>query len=101
MGALGPVSVALEADHPAFQLYKGGVVTSNFCGANLDHGVLIVGYGTDGSNDYWKVKNSWGDSWGEKGYIRLVKGKKTTGECGIRSEPSYPLVKHADASVVV
>mmetsp|Transcript_99300 Transcript_99300/g.156560 ORF Transcript_99300/g.156560 Transcript_99300/m.156560 type:complete len:480 (-) Transcript_99300:247-1686(-) len=82
-----PVSVAIEADHSVFQLYKGGVLESTGCGVNLDHGVLIVGYGTDGGKDYWKVKNSWGPTWGEKGYIRLARGKNM---CGIAQQPSYP-----------
>ena len=45
--ALGPVSIAIEADKSAFQLYKGGVLDSSKCGTKLDHGVLLVGYGTD------------------------------------------------------
>lgn len=59
-----PVSVAINAGSLAVQLYSKGVITS-FCGTNLDHGVTVVGYGTDGKNPYWIVKNSWGSSWGE------------------------------------
>jgi len=82
-----PVSVAIEADKSAFQLYKGGVLDSPACGTQLDHGVLIVGYGTDGGKDYWKVKNSWGATWGENGYLRMARGKNM---CGIATQPSYP-----------
>lgn len=68
-----PVSVAIEADEKAFQLYKSGVFTAA-CGTNLDHAVLAVGYGTQNGEDYYKVKNSWGTSWGENGYILLARG---------------------------
>merc|ERR1711935_634854 len=80
--AEGPVSVAVEAD-TVFQFYRGGIVKTGLCGANLDHGVLVVGYGVDSGTKYWKVKNSWAKSFGEDGYIRLVKGKGGKGECGI------------------
>jgi len=82
-----PVSVAIEADQAGFQMYKSGVF-SGPCGTNLDHGVLVVGYGTQSGQDYWKVKNSWGTSWGEAGYILMIRNQD---ECGIAMEPSYPI----------
>jgi len=98
----GPVSVAIEAD-TVFQFYFGGIISSNFCGASLDHGVLAVGYGTDNGKAYWKVKNSWGGSWGEKGYVRMSADEKKSskGQCGILSgPPSYPVIA-ASADVTV
>ena len=87
-----PVSVAIEANR-LFQFYKSGVFTAN-CGTNLDHGVLVVGYGTDESGqDYWIVKNSWGDTWGEDGYILLERNVDSDdGQCGVAMQPSYPVV---------
>jgi len=82
-----PVSIAIEADKSAFQLYKSGVLDSTSCGTKLDHGVLVVGYGTDDGTDYWKIKNSWGSTWGEDGYIRMVQGKNM---CGLAMQASYP-----------
>jgi KDEL-tailed cysteine endopeptidase len=87
-----PVSVAIEADQMAFQLYRGGVLNGT-CGTRLDHGVLVVGYGTENGIDYWKVKNSWGPTWGMDGYLKVLRGKKGPGECGIKMQPSYPVVK--------
>merc|ERR1719333_1542487 len=97
--AKGPVSIAIEADKGAFQFYKTGVLSVT-CGTQLDHGVLLVGYGTENGKDYWKVKNSWGEVWGERGYILLARGKSTdgkAGECGLMSQPSYPVVKAGPA----
>merc|ERR1711862_265724 len=95
-----PISVAIEADQRVFQLYKGGVLTDDACGQQLDHAVLAVGYGVDGDQKYWKVKNSWSEQWGEDGYIRLARGKtEGMGECGIRQMASFPTL--APVSVIV
>lgn len=88
----GPVSVAIDASGFRFQLYSGGVMSFK-CGSELDHGVLVVGYGVDNGKKYWKVKNSWGANWGEKGYVRMQKGKGGDGQCGILTgPPSYPVI---------
>lgn len=87
---LGPVSVAIQASRLPFIFYNGGIL-SGWCGQNLDHGVLLVGYGTEGGQDYWIVKNSWGWWWGERGYIRIAKGEGSN-KCGILSQASFPIV---------
>ena len=89
-----PVAVAIEADTRYFQSYSSGVLTSSSCGTNLDHGVLAVGYGTENGIDYYLVKNSWGTSWGDKGYVKIARSKSTNdpGICGISIQPSFPSV---------
>jgi hypothetical protein len=79
-----PISIAVQANQAGFQMYTGGVFCG-ICGQNLDHGILTVGYGNSPSA-YWKVKNSWGTSWGEQGYMRMCRNQD---ECGIANEPSY------------
>merc|ERR1712087_258118 len=93
----GPVSIAIEADQKSFQFYSSGVLEGR-CGKRLDHGVLLVGYGYDGdaAMGYWKVKNSWGNGWGEDGYVRICRDCNKNGEdgeCGILMDPSYPVAK--------
>ena len=88
-----PVSVAIEADHADFQFYHRGIFNSKNCGFQLDHGVLAVGYGSQNGNNYWIVKNSWGNSWGDDGYILLARDiSAKQGQCGIAMQPSYPVV---------
>merc|ERR1712014_134454 len=82
----GPVSVAVQADQSSFQRYSSGILSSG-CGTNLDHGVLAAGLNT--AEGYYLVKNSWGSSWGDSGYLKI----STSGNvCGITSQPSYPTV---------
>lgn len=89
--AMQPVSVAIDASGSDFQFYSSGVFTGE-CGTELDHGVTAVGYGkTSDGTKYWLVKNLWGTSWGENGYIRMQRGiDADEGLCGIAMEASYP-----------
>ena len=90
-----PVSVAIQANKRSFQFYKSGIYSDPNCGFQLDHGVLLVGYGYDNTYDmdYWIIKNSWGQDWGEDGYIRIIRNiDDSRGLCGIAMMPSYPLI---------
>jgi C1A family cysteine protease len=91
---LQPVSIAIQADQKDFQLYKSGVFTGG-CGTSLDHGVLVVGYGSMDGNDFYMVKNSWGTTWGDNGYIYLGRGSEYnngSGQCGMLMQGSYPIL---------
>jgi KDEL-tailed cysteine endopeptidase len=90
VGTIGPATVRIDASDKSFKHYTHGVY--NTCGTNVDHAVVIVGYGSTSTGmDYWIVKNSWGTSWGEKGYM-LIERDMTSyhGVCGINWWGSYP-----------
>lgn len=92
VATMGPVSVAIDASQESFQFYAEGTYVEPQCDSvSLDHGVLVVGYGTDEQGqDYWLVKNSWGTSWGDKGYIKMARNMDN--QCGIATQASYPTV---------
>jgi cathepsin L len=81
--AKGPTSVTVEADRSVFQMYTGGVLNSSACGTQLDHAITAVGYGNDGTQDYYIVRNSWGAGWGDQGYIKIA-AVSGVGICGIQ-----------------
>ena len=91
-GALkqGPVSISVQANQNSFMYYNGGILEYSSCrGARLDHAILAVGVGNDGGDEYLIVKNSWGPSWGENGYIRLsITGGY--GACGCLDDDTIP-----------
>jgi len=91
LARVGPVSVAIDASASTFRRYRSGVHYSRSCSSRrLNHAVLAVGYGSEGGQDYYLVKNSWGTRWGAGGYIKMARNKRNN--CGIASKPSYPTV---------
>ncbi|XP_036044675.1 LOW QUALITY PROTEIN: testin-2-like [Onychomys torridus] len=89
---VGPISVAVDASHTSFQFYESGIYYEPQCRrVHLNHAVLVVGYDEESDgNSYWLVKNSWGEEWGMKGYIKMA--KDWNNNCGIASYATYPIV---------
>ena len=88
-----PVTVGIQANQGNFMYYHSGVIDHG-CGSDLDHAVLVVGYGDENGKPFWLVKNSWGSYWGEKGFVKILRQDSndyTPGVCGIASMPSYPI----------
>ncbi|KAG7467762.1 cathepsin L1-like [Solea senegalensis] len=91
VATIGPITVAIDADHSSFLFYSSGIYEEPMCNPNnLSHAVLLVGYGSEGGQDYWIIKNSWGSSWGEGGFMRLIRDGRNT--CGIASYALYPIL---------
>lgn len=81
------LAIAIEADQKQFQMYKSGVLDFD-CGKNLDHAVTIEGYGSEDGKDYWLVRNSWDKSWGDNGYVKMVRNKDL---CGLSQSVVFPV----------
>ena len=82
----GPVAVAIETSSRDFMLYKEGIIDTFDCGTKLDHGALAVGYGVENRTEYFLVKNSWGENWGQQGYVKIAANPRYEiygGICGI------------------
>jgi cathepsin H len=95
----GPVSIAYQVVDD-FRLYKSGVYTSNTCKQgpqDVNHAVLLVGYGNENGVPYWLVKNSWGESWGEEGYFKIERGKNM---CGLATCASFPILEEPSSEIV-
>merc|ERR1711990_1286926 len=88
--ATQPVSVAIQADQRVFQLYQSGVFDDSRCGTSLDHAVTLVGYGTEGGQGYYLMRNSWGASWGESGYMKMAMTGDNEGTCGVQMDAVAP-----------
>ena len=92
MASHGPCSIGIDSSHQSIQFYSSGVYRERDCSADdLDHAVLVVGYGQEwNGRKYWLVKNSWGEGWGENGYMKIARNEGNM--CGVATQASFPLV---------
>ncbi|XP_061674392.1 cathepsin S-like [Syngnathoides biaculeatus] len=87
---VGPISVAIDASRPKFHFYHHGVYEDLACTQKVNHGVLAVGYGTEGGSDYWLIKNSWGVKFGDRGYIKMARNRRN--QCGVALHACFPVM---------
>lgn len=81
----GVASISISAGNTPFMSYKSGILDDSECqGAFIDHAVACVGYGSEDGIDYWIVRNSWGTSWGEEGYVRMIRNKNN--QCSVATQ---------------
>lgn len=83
-----PVAAMIDSRQYPFVHYISGIITSAECGTSVDQGVVIVGYGVENNQEYWIVRNSWGNQWGEKGHLRVGITGDGYGVCGIQKASS-------------
>nr|BAN20173.1 cathepsin L [Riptortus pedestris] len=89
VATVGPISICIDVTN-IFKFYKSGIFIDDSCSSiYTNHAVLAVGYGSENGQDYWLVKNSWGTSWGEQGYIRMARNRRN--QCAVTRDATYPL----------
>ena len=87
-----PLSIAVMADNDAFRNYSSGVITADQCPGRQDHAIQLVGWGNDGTQDYFIVRNSWAAVWGDAGFAKLAADSNDEGTCGMNTFVFYPEV---------
>jgi len=90
IGTIGPVCIGIDASQKSFQLYQSGIYYDEKCSQTPDHAVVAVGYGSENGQDYYIVRNSWGTTWGEQGYVKMARNRDDA--AGIASMASYPII---------
>lgn len=89
VSSIGPISAAIDGSN--LQFYAGGVFRDDDCvPGQVNHGLLIIGYGTEEGRDYWLIKNSWGPNWGEGGYFKMIRNRGN--QCNIATYGMYPIL---------